>query len=85
MSPFQSPDSLRTAIKPYSLTDHIHEREASHHLSKLSPSGPFKLAFVPSVGPWFAGILSTASIPLSKELRFSEIQELYKEKYGRCA
>ncbi|KAL7411904.1 hypothetical protein BDY24DRAFT_395304 [Mrakia frigida] len=77
-----SPESLRGAIKPYALTDHIHEREASHHLSSIAPS-PFKLAFVPSVGPWFAGIISVATVPLSKEMRFSEIKELYEEKYGK--
>lgn len=30
-----SPESLGGAVRPYSLTDHIHEREASHHLSTL--------------------------------------------------
>jgi hypothetical protein len=30
-----SPASLRDGVKPYSLTDHIHERESGYHLSKL--------------------------------------------------
>ena len=67
-------------MKPYALTDHIHEREASRHLSTLT-SAPFKLAFIPVVAPWFQGIISTASIPLSQELRASEVKALFEEKY----
>ncbi|CED84752.1 acetylglutamate kinase arg6 [Phaffia rhodozyma] len=75
------PATLRSAIKPYSLTDHIHEREASHHLSTLSPS-TFELSFIPSVGSWYAGIISVCSASLSKEMRASEIKELYEKAYG---
>lgn len=41
--PKVTPDALHHGIRPYSLTDHIHEREASVHLSSLltlSPSSP---------------------------------------------
>jgi N-acetyl-gamma-glutamyl-phosphate reductase/acetylglutamate kinase len=41
--PKVTPDSLHHGIRPYSLTDHIHEREASVHLSSLltlSPTSP---------------------------------------------
>lgn len=30
-----SPEDLRGAVRPYALTDHIHEREAGYHLSSL--------------------------------------------------
>ncbi|KAG8836189.1 hypothetical protein FRC17_009532 [Serendipita sp. 399] len=38
--PKVSPDSLKGGIRPYSLTDHIHEREASVHLSSLLTASP---------------------------------------------
>lgn len=76
----KDPASLRNAIKPYSLTDHIHEREASFQLSKIAPS-PFQLAFVPTVGPWYAGIISMLSAPLKQTLRASEVRELYEKFY----
>ncbi|CAE6536571.1 unnamed protein product [Rhizoctonia solani] len=76
--PKVSSESLQGGIRPYALTDHIHEREAGHHLSTFSP---VTVAFTPSVAPWFSGILSVASVPLAKPLRASEVWELYKQKY----
>ncbi|KAB5589254.1 N-acetyl-gamma-glutamyl-phosphate reductase / acetylglutamate kinase [Ceratobasidium theobromae] len=73
-----SGESLKGGIKPYALTDHIHERESGHHLSTLSP---VTVAFTPAVAPWFSGILSVASVPLAKPLRASEIWDLYRQKY----
>ena len=79
-----TPESLSGGIRPYSLTDHIHEREAGRHLSRLlaSPQGPMKVAFVPNVAPWFSGILSVLSMPLAGRLSAREVQELYEERYG---
>ncbi|KAG8754947.1 hypothetical protein FRC11_006341, partial [Ceratobasidium sp. 423] len=73
--PKVSSESLKGGIKPNALTDHIHEREARHHLSTLSP---VTVAFTPSVAPWLSGILSIASAPLAKPLRACEVWELYK-------
>lgn len=72
------------SIRPYALTDHIHERESSLHLSSLpsSPS-PFQLSFIPNVAPWFSGIISVLNAPLTKEFRASEISDLYAEKYEK--
>ncbi|OWZ75786.1 N-acetyl-gamma-glutamyl-phosphate reductase [Cryptococcus neoformans Tu401-1] len=80
-----SAEDLKGGIRPYSLTDHIHEREASRHLSSLIPSStnPFSLAFIPNVAPWFSGIVSVLTAPLDKSMRASEIIELYEEKYGK--
>lgn len=75
-----SPESLGGAVRPYSLTDHIHEREASTHLSSLALQ-PFQLGFVPVVAPWFQGILTTVSVPLTEELRAANVRELFEEKY----
>jgi N-acetyl-gamma-glutamyl-phosphate reductase/acetylglutamate kinase len=70
------------SIRPYALTDHIHERESSLHLSTLPSSpDPFQLSFIPNVAPWFSGIISVLNAPLTKEFRASEISELYAEKY----
>ena len=76
-----SAESLNGGVRPYSLTDHIHEREASRHLSGVSKA-PFQLAFIPTVAPWFQGIISTVSVPLSEELRASDVKRLFEDKYA---
>jgi N-acetyl-gamma-glutamyl-phosphate reductase/acetylglutamate kinase len=78
-----SPESLN-GVRPYSLTDHIHEREAGVHLSDLLPSGAdsMKVAFVPTVAPWFSGIISVLSMPLSEQLSARELRALYEKKYA---
>ncbi|KAH9925963.1 uncharacterized protein B0H18DRAFT_358460 [Fomitopsis serialis] len=83
-APKVSPESLAGGIKPYSLTDHIHEREAGRHLSRLLASGtsPMKVAFVPNVAPWFSGIMSVLSMPLKETVTAKEVKELYEEKYS---
>ncbi|KAF5381811.1 hypothetical protein D9615_005582 [Tricholomella constricta] len=82
-SPKVTPESLKGGVKPYSLTDHIHEREAGYHLSELlAPSaGPLRIAFIPAVAPWFSGIVSTVSIPLSRKFTARDVVELFVEKY----
>jgi len=92
--PKVTPESLGGGIRPYSLTDHIHEREAGWHLSKLLPaptdlpaasaSKPrVQLGFIPTVAPFFSGILSTLSFPLSTStLRASDIASLYASYYA---
>lgn len=81
-APKVTPESLHGGVRPYSLTDHIHEREAGFHLSQLlSNAGPVKIAFIPAVTPWFSGIISTASIPLNSKLRASDVVALFEEKY----
>ncbi|CAD6975191.1 unnamed protein product [Tilletia controversa] len=79
-----TPESLGGGIRPYSLTDHIHEREAGFHLSHLlSPEGEkLKVAFIPSVAPWFQGIISTASVSLKRKVTAKEVKALFEEFYG---
>ena len=81
--PKVTPESLRGGVKPYSLTDHIHEREAGFHLSSLLSTNAMgmKVAFVPSVGTWFSGILTTASVPLNGRFTARQIGELFEKKY----
>lgn len=76
-----TPEALGQGVKLYSLTDHIHEREAGYHLSDLSNTGPIKVAFTPAVTPWFSGIISTLSMPLSQSMTARNVNELYEEKY----
>lgn len=73
--------SLGGGVKPYSLTDHIHEREAGRHLSNLADS-QLKVAFVPTVATWFSGILAVLSMPLSEKLAARDVRALYEEKYA---
>ena len=82
--PKVSAESLNNSVRPYSLTDHIHEREAGVHLSDLLPSGAdsMKVAFVPTVAPWFSGIISVLSMPLSEQLSARELRTLYEKKYA---
>lgn len=82
--PKVTPESLAGGIRPYSLTDHIHEREAGRHLTSLlaDPTNPMKVAFIPSVAPWFSGIISTLSVPLSEKVTARDVKALYEEKYG---
>ncbi|KAJ3842701.1 hypothetical protein F5878DRAFT_555329 [Lentinula raphanica] len=81
--PKVTPESLGGGVRPYSLTDHIHEREAAFHLSTIlgDPSSKMKLAFVPAVTPWFSGIISTLSMPLSEQLAARDVGSLYEQKY----
>lgn len=79
-----TPESLSGGIRPYSLTDHIHEREAGRHLSHLlgASDSVIKVAFVPTVGPWFSGIISVLSMPLSNRMTARDVRELYESKYS---
>lgn len=77
-------ESLHGAIRPYALTDHIHEREAGRHLARLlAPREQrMKVAFVPTVAPWFSGITSVLSMPLNKQATAREIRAAYEEAYA---
>lgn len=79
-----TPDDLAGGIRAYALTDHIHEREASYHLSRLSPTSEdkVKVAFIPHVAPWFQGILSTLSAPLKEKVSSKQIKQLYQQFYA---
>lgn len=79
-----TPDNLSGGLRPYSLTDHIHEREAGRHLSRLlvDPRSPLKVAFVPTVAPWFSGIISVLSMPLNSQISARDVKQLYESKYS---
>ncbi|KFA60576.1 hypothetical protein S40285_07812 [Stachybotrys chlorohalonatus IBT 40285] len=66
---------LKDAIIPYSLVDHVHEREISHHLNH-------KVAFMPHVAGWFRGITLTLNIPLRKQVTSRDIRQMYQDRYA---
>ncbi|KAL8904051.1 MAG: hypothetical protein Q9171_007185 [Xanthocarpia ochracea] len=74
-SPKNDVNNLRDNLIPYSLTDHIHEREISTQLGR-------EVAFIPHVGAWFQGIHHTISIPLSSTLTSRNIRTLYQDRYA---
>lgn len=83
--PKVTPTSLKGGIRAYSLTDHIHEREARHHLLRLPEAKDvpaLNLGFIPHVAPWFSGILSTLSAPLKRKATAQEIRALYEARYA---
>ncbi|KAH9822138.1 hypothetical protein DFH28DRAFT_1078474 [Melampsora americana] len=81
-APKVTPEDLKQCVKPYSLTDHIHEREAGFQLSSLMAPESLEVAFVPSVAPWFSGIIATASIPLKQTITSAEVHQLFEKKYS---
>ena len=74
-SPKNDVKNLTDNIIPYSLTDHIHEREISRQLGT-------EVAFIPHVAVWFQGIHHTISIPLKEAMTSRDIRQLYQERYA---
>ncbi|CAK9435694.1 uncharacterized protein LODBEIA_P04210 [Lodderomyces beijingensis] len=66
---------LSNNLIPYSLTDHVHEREISSQLKQ-------KVDFTPHVAQWFQGISHTINIPIKKHsLTSREIRNIYQDRY----
>lgn len=74
-SPKNDVEHLKNNLIPYSLTDHIHEREIS---SKLG----LRVNFSPHVAQWFQGIALTVNIPLTAPMSAREIRNLYQDRYA---
>ncbi|KAH0846888.1 Protein arg-6, mitochondrial [Fonsecaea pedrosoi] len=74
-SPKNDVNNLTDNIIPYSLTDHIHEREISTQLGT-------SVAFIPHVAVWFQGIHHTINIPLNQEMKSRDIRTLYQDRYA---
>lgn len=74
-SPKNDVNVLTNNIVPYSLTDHIHEREISAQLGT-------SVAFVPHVAVWFQGIHHTISLPLKEVMSSRDIRNLYQDRYA---
>lgn len=74
-SPKNDVKNLTDNIIPYSMTDHIHEREISTQLKT-------EVAFVPHVAVWFQGIHHTINVPLKQEMQSRDIRNLYQDRYA---
>ncbi|KAI0021373.1 Aspartate/glutamate/uridylate kinase [Xylariomycetidae sp. FL0641] len=66
---------LTNNLIPYSLTDHIHEKEISSQLGTA-------VGFVPHVAVWFQGIHHTINIPLNKTMTSRDIRQMYQDRYA---
>ncbi|KAK3673163.1 Protein arg-6, mitochondrial [Recurvomyces mirabilis] len=73
-SPKNDVKNLTDNLIPYSLTDHIHEREISNQLGA-------EVAFIPHVAVWFAGIHHTISIPLKEKMASRDVRNLFQDRY----
>jgi N-acetyl-gamma-glutamyl-phosphate reductase common form len=71
-SPKNDPELLRDNLLPYSLVDHVHEREVSRQLG-------VPVFFAPHVAPFFRGITVTISCALRENL---DVMALYENAYG---
>jgi N-acetyl-gamma-glutamyl-phosphate reductase / acetylglutamate kinase len=74
-SPKNDVKNLTDNLIPYSLTDHIHEREISSQLGT-------EVAFIPHVAVWFQGIHHTINIPLKQSMTSRDVRQLYQERYA---
>jgi N-acetyl-gamma-glutamyl-phosphate reductase / acetylglutamate kinase len=74
-SPKNDVNNLTNNLIPYSLTDHIHEKEISDQLG-------VDVAFIPHVAVWFQGIHHSINIPLKQEMSSRDIRTLYQDRYA---
>ncbi|KEF61917.1 protein Arg-6, mitochondrial [Exophiala aquamarina CBS 119918] len=74
-SPKNDVNNLTDNLIPYSLTDHIHEREISTRLGT-------PVSFIPHVAVWFQGIHHTINIPLKEEMTSRDIRNIYQDRYA---
>jgi N-acetyl-gamma-glutamyl-phosphate reductase len=58
------PEVLRDNLLPYSLVDHLHEKEISHHIGR-------EIRFLPHVASFFRGI----SLTVAAELRYAQTEK----------
>lgn len=74
-SPKNDVKYLSNNLIPYSLTDHIHEKEISKQLG-------IEVGFMPHVAQWFQGISHTISIPIKPNtLSSREIRNIFQDRY----
>lgn len=74
-SPRNDPARLHDNLLAYSLTGHLHEREASHQLGQ-------SLHFIPHVAAWFRGIHLTITLPLARPIAAADLHALYRDTYA---
>jgi len=70
-----NPALLAGNLMPYSLTDHMHEREVSAHLG-------VPVEFMPHVAPHFRGITMTVNLWLQQPMTREAIKARYQARYA---
>jgi N-acetyl-gamma-glutamyl-phosphate reductase len=69
------PDKLRDNLMPYSLVDHVHEREVTRRLG-------VPVEFMPHVAPHFRGITLTANLWLQQPAKRDDVLAQYRDFYA---
>ena len=69
------PDALKDNLLPYSMTDHLHEKEISHHLGR-------DVRLLPHVAPFFRGISLTIAAELQTAQTPEQLVQCYREFYA---
>ncbi len=69
------PDQLRDNLMPYSLVDHVHEREVSRQLG-------LPVEFMPHVAAHFRGITMTVNLWLQQPMTAASIEATYRSFYA---
>lgn len=69
------PDKLRDNLMPYSLADHMHEREVTRQLGH-------PVEFMPHVAPHFRGLTITANLHLREEVTLEDAKARYVARYA---
>lgn len=70
-----NPEKLRDNLMPYSLVDHVHEREVTRQLGHA-------IEFMPHVAPHFRGITLTANLHLARAFDRDEVLARYRASYA---
>jgi N-acetyl-gamma-glutamyl-phosphate reductase len=68
------PEKLRDNLMPYSLTGHMHEKEASRHLG-------VPVEFMPHVAPHFRGLTVTTNLYLARQVKREDIVNRFHGAY----
>jgi N-acetyl-gamma-glutamyl-phosphate reductase len=74
-SPRNDPEVLRDNLLPYSLVDHVHEREVSRQLAR-------QVLFTPHVAPFFRGITATVSMTFNSPQTAGDLMARYEAAYA---
>lgn len=66
------PEKLHDNLMPYSLAEHMHEREVSFHLDK-------RIEFMPHVASHFRGLTVTSNLHLKEAVKLEEVLQCYRD------
>ena len=69
------PEALKDNLIPYSLVDHIHEKEVSHHIGR-------DIRFLPHVASFFRGISLTVAVELRQAQTEKQLLARFQEFYS---